>query len=619
VVKRYLDLVSLDRALAILGEAFECRARTIRVPLDEAAGRVTGAPIFARLSVPAIHISAMDGIAVRSAETRGASETRPIVLADAVRVNTGNIVPPEYDAVVMIEDVWLGEGTYTIRKAVAPWQHVRPVGEDIGESEMILPSLHRIRPHELGALASYGVTDVEVLALSAGLIPTGSELVPAGTRPGAGQAVESNTLMAAAHLRSLGVEARRYAIVPDEPDQIRAAIREGIRDNDILIVSAGSSAGTRDYTASLIAELGEVLVHGVAIKPAKPVIVGKIDGKPVIGLPGYPLAAFTVLREIVTPLVARYGLPAPEAETVDAVLTTTLHSDIGTDEFVLLSTGRIDGRWVAVPQSRGAGVQMSAVRANAVMTIPAAKEGFEAGETVRASLMVPRRQAGEAVLITGSHDPCLDRLADLVRPGGVEIHSTHTGSMGGLLTLKKRQCHAAPMHLLAPDGEYNIPFLQKYLPGEDLVLICVAEREQGLISREGATLLDDLPALRYANRQKGSGTRMLLDHLLKQKEIDPAAIRGYDREFTTHLGVALSVRSGEADCGMGVYSAAQALGLKFTPVATERYELAVHADTLDDPRVRACLDAIDSDAFKQVLLRMGGYRISETGVRHVLP
>ncbi|HDS63866.1 MAG TPA: molybdopterin biosynthesis protein, partial [Methanofollis liminatans] len=479
-------------------------------------------------------------------------------------------------------------------------------------------SLHLIRPHELGALASYGVTEVEALALSAGLVPTGSELVPAGTRPGPGQAVESNTLMAAAHLRTLGVEARRYAIVPDEPDLIRAAILEGVRENDLLIVSAGSSAGTRDYTASIIAELGEVLVHGVAIKPAKPVIVGKIEGKPVIGLPGYPLAALTVLREIVTPLVARYGFPTPEAGSVEAALTTTLHSDIGTDEFVLLSAGRIGGRWVAVPQSRGAGVQMSAVRANAVMTIPAAKEGVEAGETIRARLMVPRRQAGEAVLITGSHDPCLDRLADLVRPGGVEVHSTHTGSMGGLLTLKKRQCHAAPMHLLAPDGEYNISFLQKYLPGEEIVLVCVAEREQGLISREGA-MLDDLPALRYANRQKGSGTRLLLDYLLKERGVDPVLIRGYEREFTTHLGVALAVRSGEADCGMGVYSAAQALGLKFTPVATERYELAMHADTLDDPRVRACVDAIDSDAFKQVLLQMGGYRVSETGARRVLP
>jgi len=619
VVTRYLDLVSLARALDIIRERFGGRRpRTETVPLDEAAGRVTAGPIYARFSVPGMHISAMDGIAVRSAETHGASETRPIVLTDAVRVNTGNLVPTDYDAVVMIEDVWIGEGTWTIRKPAAPWQHVRPVGEDIGESEMILPSLHAIRPHELGALAAYGVTEVEVLAFSAGIVPTGSELVPAGTRPGPGQAVESNSLMAAAHLRSLGVAARRYPVVPDEPDQIRAAIERGIRENDLLIVSAGSSAGTRDFTASLIAERGEVLVHGVGIKPAKPVIIGEIEGKPVIGLPGYPLAAYTVLREIVTPLVGQYGFPVPEPETVDATLTTTLHSDIGTDEFVLLSVGRIGERWVAVPQSRGAGVQMSAVRANALMTIPSSKEGAEAGETITARLLVPRRQAGEGVLITGSHDPCLDRLADLVRPAGVDIHSTHVGSMGGLLTLKKRQCHAAPMHLLGPDGEYNLPYLRKYLPDEDLVLLCVAEREQGLISREKVSF-DDLPVLRYANRQKGSGTRILFDRILGETGIDPSGIQGYEREFTTHLGVALAVRSGEADCGMGVYSAAKALDLVFTPVATERYELVMHADALDDPRVAAVADAVSSETFKKTLQEMGGYRTAETGVRRRLP
>lgn len=619
MVRRYLDLVSLARAREIVRDECVGQPRTETVPLDEAAGRVTAAPIFARFSVPGVHLSAMDGIAVRSADTTGARETRPVTLPDALRVNTGNLVPNVYDAVVMIEDVWLGEdGTYTIRKPAAPWQHIRPVGEDIGESEMILPSLHTVRPHELGALAAYGVTEVPVLALRAGIIPTGSELVPAGTRPGAGQTVESNSLMAAAHLRSLGVTPTRYGIVPDEPDLIRAAIEKGIEENDLLIVSAGSSAGTRDFTASLIDEFGEVLVHGVGIKPAKPVIIGTIRGKPVIGLPGYPLAAFTILREVITPLVAGYGFPVPEPETVEATLTTTLHSDIGTDEFVLLSVGQIGDSWVAVPQSRGAGVQMSAVRANALMTIPSAKEGVEAGEAVTARLMVPRRQAKEAVLVTGSHDPALDSLADLVRPQGVEVHSTHVGSMGGLLTLRKRQCHAAPMHLLGADGEYNLPYLKKYMPNEDLVCVCVAEREQGLIAREPVGF-EDLPTLRYANRQKGSGTRILLDHLLKKEGTDPQTISGYDREFTTHLGVALAVRSGEAECGMGVYSAAKALGLAFTPIATERYELVLRAETLDDPRVDALLRAVSSEEFKGVLTALGGYRVSETGVRRVLP
>ena len=613
-MRRYLSVITLAEARALMERSFPAVPGVVRVPVTTGAvGRITAAPIFARFSVPAIHISAMDGIAVKSADTLGASEQHPVTLPDAARVNTGNIVPPGYDAVVMIEDVWIDGETYTVRKPVGPWQHIRPVGEDIGESEMILPSNHRIRPQDVGALANYGVTEVAIKNVRAGLIPTGSELVPAGVMPPPGKVVESNTLMAAAVLAEAGVEAHRYPIVPDDYDLIRDAVRRGAAENDILLVSAGSSAGTRDYTADIIRDLGEVLAHGVAIKPGKPVIIGRVEGKPVIGLPGYPLAAATVLREIVLPLVARYGLPVREPERVAARLTTSLQSDIGTDEFVLLSAGRIGDRWVAVPQSRGAGVQMSAVRANGHLQIPAQKEGAEAGETVEVRLTVPRAEAEEAVLVTGSHDPALDYLADLVRPRGVDIHSTHLGSMGGVIALKKEECHAAPMHLLAPDGTYNTHYLERYMPGADLALLCVAERQQGVISRDGLSF-DDLPGKTFINRQKGSGTRMLLDHSLAARGIDPASIPGYGREATTHLAVALAVRTGEADAGMGVYSAAKALGLAFVPVATERYELVMHRAMLDDPRIAALVATVSSEAFKQVLRDLGGYETDETGV-----
>ncbi len=613
-MKRYLSVISLAEARALVERSFPAIPGVVRVPVTAGTvGRITAAPIFARFSVPAIHLSAMDGIAVRSAETLGASEQNPVTLPDAARVNTGNIVPAGYDAVVMIEDVWVDGETYTVRKPVSPWQHIRPVGEDIGESEMILSSHHRIRPQDVGALANYGVTEVKVLNVRAGLIPTGSELVPAGVMPPPGKVVESNTLMAASVLAEAGVEAHRYPIVPDDPDRIRDAVRRGVAENDILLVSAGSSAGTRDYTADIVRDLGEVLAHGVAIKPGKPVIIGRVEGKPVIGLPGYPLAAATVLRELVMPLVARYGLSVREPGHVAARLTTSLQSDIGTDEFVLLSVGKIGDRWVAVPQSRGAGIQMSAVRANGYLRIPEDMEGAEAGKTVDVRLTVPRAEAEEAVLITGSHDPALDYLADLVRPRGVDVHSTHLGSMGGVIALKKEECHAAPMHLLAPDGTYNTYYLERYMPGADLALLCVAERQQGVISRDGLSF-DDLPGRTFINRQKGSGTRMLLDHTLAARGIDPASIPGYGREATTHLAVALAVRTGEADAGMGVYSAAKALDLAFVPVATERYELVMHRAMLDDPRIAALVETVSSAAFKRVLRDLGGYETDETGV-----
>jgi len=589
------------------------------VPLERAVGRIMAQPLFAGYSVPEVHLSAMDGIAVRSEDTWGAGEQSPVTLHDFARVNTGNIIPPGYDAVIMIEDVRMSDNAAVIRKAASPWQHVRPAGEDIAESEMILPSGHRIRPHDIGALAAYGIMEVPVLTVAVGIIPTGTELVPAGTRPLPGQVVESNTVMAAAWLTSLGATCRRYPPTPDEPDQIRAAIRHAAAENDVVIVSAGSSAGTRDFTASMIAELGEVMVHGVGIKPGKPVIIGRIGSVPVIGMPGYPLSALTVLREIIVPLLSRFGLSAPDPEILAARLTATLHSEIGTCEFVLLSIGMIRDRWVAVPLSRGSGVQMSGVRANAFLRIPEDLEGYEAGGSVPVQLLVPRSQAESALLITGSHDPSLDHLAELVRREGVSLHSSHTGSMGGLLALKRMSCHAAPMHLLSPDdGEYNIPYLEKYLPGEEVTLVCIAEREQGIVSLDRLSLAD-LPGHTFVNRQKGSGTRLLLDYKLRNLGISPGSIPGYDRELTTHIGVALAVKTGEAEAGMCVYSAAKALGLPFNPVGTERYELAFRTGDDDDPRLRGLVNAIASSSFRERLSRLGGYDTRETGVLRQVP
>jgi putative molybdopterin biosynthesis protein len=526
-------------------------------------------------------------------------------------VTTGNVVPPEYDAVIMIEDVWEAGGSYTIRKAAAPWQHVRPAGEDLAESEMVMPSRHRIRAHELGALATYGITRPEVIVVRVGLVPTGSELVAAGTRPAPGQVVESNTVMAKAMLEEAGATCTRYPFVEDKPEKIRDAIALACRENEMVIVSAGSSAGTKDYTAGVIAELGEVLVHGVAIKPGKPVIIGRIGNKPVIGLPGYPLSALTVLREIVLPFLKNYGLYIPEPELIRAYVTSTIAKEIGSNEFVLCTLGRVGSRWVISPQSKGAGVQMSGVRANAYIRVPQTSEGFEAGGLVEARLMVPAAEAAKALLITGSHDPVIDYLADFIRPQGISLLSTHVGSMGGILALKKDECHAAPTHLLAEDGSYNTAYLKKFMPETEVELLCIAERQQGIVSRDGLSF-QDLAGRQFINRQRGSGTRMLLDYELKKAGIDPATIPGYEREVTTHIAVALAVKSGEADAGMCVHSAAKALGLLFVPVATERYELAFRKEHADDPRLVALIDAIRSPAFREILTRLGGYETAET-------
>lgn len=599
-----------------MAKEFICRPEGTLVPLGSSAGKITASPIIVRYSVPEIHVAAMDGIAVVSPDTRDASEQHPIHLPKAVRVNTGNVVPEGYDAVIMIEDVWVDGDRFIIRKAAAPWQHVRPAGEDIAESEMALPAGHRIRPHELGALAAYGITDVPVVNVRIGFIPTGSELVSPGTRPGPGQVVESNTIMAAAMLGEAGATCTRYPMVKDDPAMIRNSVSRAMKENDIVIISAGSSAGTRDFSADVIGELGDILVHGIAIKPGKPAIIGRIDGKPVIGMPGYPLSALTVIREIVLPFLRRYGLPVPDPEIVMAKISTTIAKDIGSDEFVLCTLGKIGSRWVVAPQSRGAGVQMSAVRANAYLRIPAASEGFETGEEVPARLMVRKEDAETALLVTGSHDPVIDYLMDQLQRKGIPLLSTHVGSIGGILALAKDQCHAAPTHLLETDGSYNTGFIRKYLPGTRVVLVTVAGRQQGIVSREGLTFAD-LPNHTFINRQKGSGTRILLDYELEKAGISSSAIRGYEREAMTHIAVALAVKSGEADAGMCVFSAAKALGLSFVPVAQEQYEIAVRKEHMQDPRLSALITAIGSDEFKAILFRLGGYDTKNTGSQRI--
>ena len=617
MVKRYLDVVSLDTAMDILATRFSPLPGTRKVSLEDAVGRVTAVPIFARYSVPEIHLAAMDGIAVISTETHAASEQHPVTLEHAVRVNTGNVIPPGFDTVIMIEDVWVENERFTIRKAAPLGQHVRPAGEDLAESEMVVPGRHVIRAHETGALAAYGITGIEVLSVSIGLVPTGSELVPPGIRPAPGQVVESNTVMAAAMLGSAGAYCTRYPAVKDDPALIRAAVEKAVLENEIVIISAGSSAGTRDYTADIIRELGEVLVHGIAIKPGKPAIIGSIQGKPVFGMPGYPLSALTVVREIILPFLRRYGLPVEGPGTIPARITTSLFKEVGSDEFVLCTLGKIADRWVITPQSRGAGVQMSGVRANAYLKVPYAREGFEAGEVVDGRLMVPVQDAENALLLTGSHDPVLDYLSDFLKWRGISLMSTHVGSMNGLLTLRKDECHAAPTHLLSSDGTYNTEYIRRYLPGSRVVVCTVAGREQGIVSRDGLSLAD-LPGHTFINRQKGSGTRILLDYELGKAGLDPRAIQGYDREVLTHVAVALAVKAGEADAGMCVYSAARALGLSFVPVAKEQYEIAIREEHRDDPRVVALLEAIRDPRFVEVLRSLGGYDTTHTGQERII-
>lgn len=395
MVRRRLASKPLAEVREMLRSAFPCPDRTVTLPVAGAAGRVTAKLVCSLLTVPETDIAARDGFAVESYETAGASTANPARLKNPCRVNTGNAIPPGYDAVVMIEDVIGEDGAWSTGKAVIPGEHLHLAGTEIRQGDPILPAGHRIRPCDIGALLSCGIAAVDVREVKVGLIPTGSELVGAGELPGPGGAVESNTAVAAALLGEAGATCTRYAIVRDDPALLREAVEKGIRDNDLLLISAGSSAGTRDFTAAIIGDLGEVLVHGIAMKPGEPAIIGRIDGKPAIGMPGYPIAALTVMRELALPLLAAWGFHPRPAERLRARLTVTVTADPGYDEFVLLIVSRAGERYAATPLPRGGGTQMALVRANACLHVPRGTGSIREGTEIEVLLTGPYQETDE--------------------------------------------------------------------------------------------------------------------------------------------------------------------------------------------------------------------------------
>ena len=604
----------------------EAKGEAEEVEAAQALDRQTAGPIFAKHNSPLWDSSAMDGVMVISARTQGATEIAPISLEwekDYLPVNTGDPVFPPFDAVIMAEDIQELEGDrILIRQGAAPWQHVRPVGEDIVKGEMILPGGHKIRPVDIGVLLSGGITRVSVKkAVTVGILPTGSELIEGGQRPESGQIIESNSRMLEGLVTHDGGVPTRFPIVPDGYEKIKAGLREAIGAHDVVLVCSGTSAGTKDFTVKVLEELGEVVVHGVAMKPGKPVILAVIEGKPVIGIPGYPVSAYLTYKTFVAPLLQiMAGEREAEAQTVEATLTRRIVSSFKHREYVRVKIGRIGDSLVATPLARGAGAAMSLARADGFCIVEQDCEGIESGARVEVVLNRQLEDLERTVVSIGSHDLILDLIADLLPnwTGGVRLSSSHVGSMGGLLALKQGEAHIAPIHQLDEEsGTYNVTIVKQLFPGQKMALIKGVGRSQGIIVQRGNPLeirtLEDLRRVRYINRQRGAGTRMLLDYKLKAAGIDPLEIQGYGREAATHMAVAAAIASGSADAGLGILSAAKAMDLDFIPVGQEAYDFVTTAAFLALPHVRAFIEMLKNPALHEAIRRLGGYDLTQCG------
>lgn len=673
---KYLENITLEEALkkganGILDIKRKRETETIKT--QDAFGRTLARHAYAKISSPHYCACAMDGIAVNSRKTFGATETTPVYLKegeDFAAVDTGDVLPYGFDAVIMIEDVVEEKGMVRINQPVFPWQNVRQIGEDVCSGEMILPSNVCIDAASIGALLSAGVWEIEVFKnIRIALIPTGDEIVKAGTNPREGDIIDSNSSVFSSYLMQWGYEPIVYEIVPDDLERVSEAIRKGCEQCDAVIVNAGSSAGRGDYTSAAIESMGSLIFHGVSIKPGKPAMFGIVNDTPVFGVPGYPVSGIIVMKNIIRILLqclqhkmnmnyyteyikgtlpSRYEIDKllqkfickcdcyninncdnkgnDHEYTLDAKLARKINSSLKYKEYVRVKVGYVNGQYVAVPLNRGAGVITSFLKADGILEVPQNVETLDAGENVNIAILKHPKRILSSLLVVGSHDVMLDEMSDIFNiyslfdGNDVKISSIHVGSLPGIFALKRGESHICGIHLLdGQTGEYNISFANKYFPHREAVLIRGVKRIQGLIVQKGNPLgikgIEDImdKKLRYVNRQKGSGTRILYEFLTKNITKNQEILISHGREEYTHMAVASSIASGTADAGLGVYSAAKAYDLDFIPVCTEQYDFLVSKDIYNTFAAEKFLDILKSETFRQRLLQLGGYEFEGIG------
>jgi putative molybdopterin biosynthesis protein len=631
----YLKMKTLAEARKLLFQSFQMRGilSAEPLPVPEAVGRILAEPITARVCSPGFHAAAMDGYAVKAETTFGASETRPRTLTlgtDAHPVNTGHVLPEDTDAVIMIEHVHMpDQERIRIEAPAYPWQYVRKMGEDIVATELLFPQNHVITPYCVGALLSGGITTVPVKKKPVvWIFPTGSELVD-WRRTDAqqlvpGQILETNSYVLEALVTAAGGTCVRSDIVPDDVQQLKTSVAKAAGgDAHIILMVGGSSAGSEDHTRTVIADLGEILVHGVTMMPGKPVIMGRLEDTPVFGMPGYPVSTIVAFEQLVRPLIRGIlGQPDTKPETIPVEPTRKIPSKLGVEEFLRVKLGKVKDRVVATPMQRGAGSITSITEADGIIRIANHLEGINEHEQVSAELLKPMTTVENTIVIVGSHDNTLDLLSNQIRAEhpGLTVSSSHVGSMGGLMALKRGVCHVAGSHLLdTTDGSYNVSYIKKLLPRIPVKLVTLMDRQQGLVvssgNPKGISGIQDLVRddIQFINRQTGSGTRILLDYRLRQLGIAPADVSGYTTEEYTHMAVAVAVLGGAADVGLGIHAAARALNLDFIPVVTEQYDLVIPGEFFESSIIRVLLETINSDAFKQQVVALGGYDTKKTG------
>lgn len=613
--KYRLDSISRREALHCLLDAVTFHPRREIIPVSDARGRVTAEPVVAQSSMPPHPAAAMDGIALRSQVTQGASPTHPLRLQegrDFSYINTGDPLPEHADSVVMIEKVkLLDRGEVELVEPAHPWKHVRQPGEDVAPGEVVLSSGHQIRPVDQGALLAAGVKQLSVLRPPrVAILPTGSEMVPPGLPLELGQLREFNSTVLAGFLEECGAEPDRWGVVPDREEALREALLSAADRYDILVVNAGSSAGSKDFTPQVLGQVGKVLLHGVTTRPGRPVVLAKIGETPAIGLPGYPVSAYLAFDWFVRPLIRHwYRLGAETSPSLRARLVREVQGGTGAEDFIRMRVAHVEGQYTAFPLAKGSGVTMSVVRADAWLRLPVETKRLKAGEPVELEWVRTPTEIEQTLVLTGCDDPLLDRVGALIRRmfPGWSLFREYTGSEEGLDLLQRGGCHA-----VALPGDLR----QELLPG--MIRLRVAEREMGWITSAMVPTpirgVEDLirSGLRLINQPPGSPIRERLTHLLDERA-EGRRPSGWERAEGSHWKAAASLAGGTAEVTVGPRSVAQAFELQWKPAWREPLDLVLSQSVAESAGGKVLTRILSSPELREMAAQLGGYDDSQAG------
>jgi putative molybdopterin biosynthesis protein len=610
--QQFLEVIDRDEAEARWRAVVDASPLPVEaVPLAEALGRVLGEDVRADVDVPGFDRSNMDGFAVRAADTFGASEEVPVRLTlhpesiptgvsprhevkpgTTASIATGGMLPRGADAVVPVEHTDLEDGgtVVVVRRAVVPGGAVSFAGTDMGRGETVLLAGTKLTSRETGVLAAIGRATLRcVRRPRVAILSTGDEIVQPGQPIRPGLVYDSNGRILADAVRELGGDPWFLGAFVDDEAVLRESLDRALEGSDLVLLSGGTSKGEGDLNHRVVSRLDPgIVVHGVALKPGKPICLAAQGRRPVVILPGFPTSAIFTFHEFVAPVLRGLaGLSQAGGEAVTARLAQQIHSERGRLEYLLVGLVRDDAdELAAYPMGKGSGSVTAFSRADGFVRIGRNTEIVDADASVEVRLIGRDLPLADLVVI-GSHCVGLDRIASRLSGEGLRVKVLAVGSQGGLAAARRGECDIAPIHLLDPEsGRYNEPFLS-----EGLTLLRGYTRMQGVVtrddeSRDVAALLAD-PGLRMVNRNRGSGTRVLIDRLLDEHGRSDPRPPGFAYEPRSHFAVAAAVAQGRADWGVTTLTIAREAGLRFRALQAEHYDFAVPANRRDRPAVQA--------------------------------